>query len=601
MLSRSLWSVAMVGMLCSGLAQAAGDQPVMARGWIVKLKESQPQPVVRLAAAAVPSDGPTSQRNRLWQATQRQRVSMLAHKPTAFGANVVHAGRLLPLAEAEAEAQRLRQDPDVEWVVVNQIERDLSSGVSPETVFSANAPQQWLQSRIAAGAGVADFPAAWSALSTSGRLMYPVVVAVLDTGILAHPDVNDRVIRGYDFVSSDWYSRDSDGTDPDPDDEGDGLTQAERDSDPSGIRYPLSCTPRASSWHGFSIAHMLGAANSALSNPGVGMLAPMPNARVLAVRVAGVCGADVSDIVEGILWSAGIPYQSSPPANLNPARVLSLSFGGNGSCDASDAGQVSALYRMAITALATKGAVLVAAAGNGAKRENGQTIGLSGPTRPASCEGALAVTGLGYDGAKERYANLLGSTDPGAGTLGRWGVAVVSQNIVALSNSGQSPDWIRPSATFLPALLTGTSFATPQAAGVAAMALALNPGLSSRELLAHITGQARAFPSPLPVVCNPGSDATLGECSCTTTTCGSGVLDAGAVVQAVLNDLPLGEPTTFTAAPVTSDFVPDRAQSSGGGGGGHIGWPWGLALYALLLSGWWSQRRRAQNLQAVNV
>lgn len=600
---RHAWWIRVLGGCLAGAVWATGSSASttspapepLARGWIVKLKESKPQPVVRLAAAAVPSDGPTSQRSRLWQATQRQRVSMLTHKPTAFGANVVHAGRLLTVAEAEAEARRLRQDPDVEWVVVNEIEHKLSTGaVFPEPVFPGNAPQAWLQNRNLAGAGVANFSAAWATLSMSGRTLHPVVVAVLDTGILTHPDTDARVIRGYDFVSSDWYSRDSDGVDPLPDDEGDGLTLAERQSDPGGIKYPETCEPRPSSWHGFSIAHMLGASNEPTSQPGVGMLAPLPNARVLAVRVAGVCGADVSDIVEGMLWSAGIPYQSSPPTNPNPARILSLSFGGAGACDGSDSGQGSRLYRMAIEAVTAKGAILVAAAGNGMKRSNGQTIGLPAPTRPASCEGVLAVTGLRYDGAKEPYANLLARTAPDAGNLGRWGVAVVSKSIEVLTNDPVLPDRIRPSADFSNTLLTGTSFATPQAAGVAAMALALNPGLSPRRVLTYLTEEAAAFPSPVTTACGPANDITLGACSCTIDACGSGVLDAQAVVQKVLSDLAatITEPQPFVGTTPNTAFVPDRARpTTSSGGGGALSWPWLAGLAALWMIGAVTGRR----------
>ena len=90
---------------------------------------------------------------------------------------------------------------------------------------------------------------------------------------------------------------------------------------------------------------------------------PADKAKVLPVRIGGTCGALVSDIIEGMLWSAGVDYQGSPARNPNPARVINLSFGGQGSCDSSDSRDV--LYRQTIATLRTKGALVVASAGNG--------------------------------------------------------------------------------------------------------------------------------------------------------------------------------------------------------------------------------------------
>jgi serine protease len=48
-----------------------------------------------------------------------------------------------------------------------------------------------------------------------------IVVAVVDTGITDHPDLNDNVVPGYDFISSSSQSRDGNGRDADPSDPGD--------------------------------------------------------------------------------------------------------------------------------------------------------------------------------------------------------------------------------------------------------------------------------------------------------------------------------------------------------------------------------------------
>ena len=55
------------------------------------------------------------------------------------------------------------------------------------------------------------------------------------------------------------------------------------------------------------------------------------NARLLPVRVLGVCGGYVSDIAAGMRWAAGLPVPGVP-ANTQIAKVLNLSLGRQGNC-----------------------------------------------------------------------------------------------------------------------------------------------------------------------------------------------------------------------------------------------------------------------------
>lgn len=618
------WTTGLLGGLAILGAQAqttasgvADASPQLARGWIVKLKDSKPQPVVRLAAAAVPSDGAVSQRNRLWQAAIRQRVGMLAHKPTAFGAQVVHTGRLMTVAEAEAEAQRLRQDPDVEWVVVNAIERRQSTPWFPDGPNDpAYASQIWLSARSQASetAGVANFRDAWDRmrgwLNGPGagytRSLSTVAVAVLDSGTLdavapvtyqrigPHPELYQRLYAGYDFVSELEYSRDGNGIDADPNDPGDGLTRREKARNP--LLYPPTCSPQDSSWHGFSIINML-AAKADNSLFGAGMLAPLPGEVVIPVRVGSVCGADRSDIIEGMLWAAGVAYQGSPAPVSRPARVISLSYGGSEPCSSRTG------YPAVIQTLRQRGVLVVASAGNG----NSDGVGDTAPTVPAACPGVLAVTALHQRGTKATYANFVATT-PGD----RWGLSVAAGDVangdfvngdggvLALSNAGRREpgtdlDEFRTlqSDQFTMVRLAGTSFASPQVAGVAALMLAIDPSLTLDELLVLLTQSAR---QPFPVV--PGlplcSEANRGACNCTADTCGSGILDAASAVAAVMGRLEnrATPPVAYMPdAGSTSSFVPDRLRSSGGGGGGgSMSLVWGAALLALVAWQAWAVR-----------
>lgn len=556
-------SVAALALMMACGAQA--DTPAMARGWIVKLKDSKPQPVVRLAAAAVPSDGATSQRNRLWQAAQRQRVGMVSHRPTAFGANVVKASSLLPMAQAEAEAQRLRQDPDVEWVVINAIEpRASTRNVLPVTDPSYGL-QTWLSTRTFGRAGVANFPAAWLAVA-SGVSSAEVSVAVLDSGILSLPELNAQILPGYDFISEVESARDQTGRDPDPTDEGDWLDNDTR-ATLGSVVIPSDCDNSDSSWHGTAIAAMLvGQTNN--GSFGAGMLGPWPDVKVLPVRVGGLCGADRIDLLEGMLWAAGIAFQGSPPPPSVPARVISLSYGGNDACTENTG------YPRVIRQLRSAGVMLVASAGNGDM--NG--VGLAEPTVPANCTGVMAVAALNDRGTKAHYSNLVRTSG------GRWGLAVaagdvnpsrtlVDDGVVTVVNQGLTT----AEPGFELKRLAGTSFAAPQVAAVAAMVWSLDPSLSLDGVMSLLVRTARPWSQVNSELAGLNvaqcSSSQLAGCRCTEETCGSGVLDAGAAVAAAR------DPNSPARALV--DNVAQPVSSNSGGGGGVVSWAWGLGLLAL--------------------
>ncbi len=541
--------------------------------------------VVRIAASRTPPDSAESQQQRLTQALQRRGVRHLGHRATAFAARALRFDAPMSRDQAQLEAQRLRADPDVEWVVVDEVLQPQAAAYVGQAVNPNLDPdyggQTWLQPRagLADRYGLANFPAAWSQLV--GRTLTPVTVAVLDSGTLPAADLDGRMWPGYDFVSSALYSRDGNGLDSDPTDPGDWLTQADLDALAAQNRGE-GCSVHTSEWHGLGVGYVL-AAIAGNGVHGAGALAPLPGQVILPVRVAGTCGAALSDIIEGMLWSAGVGYQGSPAANPHPARVINLSFGADGACNDTQVGSQDWLYQQTLASLAQKGALVVASAGNGDPKTG---LGLTSPTRPASCAGVLAVTGLNTKGFKAGYANQIGSAAP------HFGLAVASgdtnQGLLydagfsTLTNTGTQG----PLSFKMSPLRVGTSFAAPQAAAVAALMLAAEPRLTVSELLTMITDQVQPF---LPVSGYPTCDnISTGHCSCTVGTCGSGVLDAGLAVAAAITHT--SQPSTGGSIPgsdtVVSTFTPDRgtgvntASPSGSGGGGAVD---DLALLALLM------------------
>src|SRR5687768_15207020 len=161
-----------------------------------------------------------------------------------------------------------------------------------------------------------------SDLWTTGSAAVPV--AVLDTGVTAHPELHGAWLPGADMVSDPVMANDGSGRDLDPTDPGDWVSASERAQDTFS-----TCESHDSSWHGTIVSGILAARTD--NNEGVAAVGW--NARIVPVRVAGKCGAEVADIVDGMRWAAGLWVRDGRrgwlPLNPNPVRVISLSFGGN--------------------------------------------------------------------------------------------------------------------------------------------------------------------------------------------------------------------------------------------------------------------------------
>ncbi len=302
-----------------------------------------------------------------------------------------------------------------------------------------------------------------------------VTVAVIDTGITPHPDLEGRVLAGYDFISDPDNARDGDGRDPDPLDQGDWTTS----SDCGGTRA------EPSSWHGTFVAGLIGAN----ANNGIGIAGLDWNAQILPVRVLGKCGGTTEDVFAGMMWAAGVAIDGVP-VNTHPARVINMSLGGYGSCD-------GALQEAVDLALA-QGAVVVVAAGNEADYALSYT--------PAGCSGVIAVAAAGDTGGLASYSNFgsaVALTAPG-GDFNDGDAGL----IVGTWNDGAT---VPGNPTY--GIGAGTSFASPLVAGTASLMIARNANLTAGRVQAILQGTSSAF--------SAGSFCSIQGL------CGAGMLDAG--------------------------------------------------------------------------
>lgn len=460
-------------------------------------------------------------------------------------------------------AAKLAADPDVEFAVPNGRARRLTAPNDPLyplsvterrsngiTLQDGPASGQWYLRAPAATLAEGpvsslDIERAWARSRGSAS----VVVAVLDTGVRPeHPDLNGRLLPGYDFVSNSTVANDGQVAgvcdprqiancvtvdwDADPTDPGDWVTASE-----ARTSTFTNCAAEDSSWHGTKTAALVGAT----ADNRVGMAGAAPGISVLPVRVLGKCYGSESDIQAAMKWAAGISIPGVPD-NPFPAKVLNLSLGGGLTC--------SAGYQAAVNEVLATGAVIVAAAGNSA----GGPVGA-----PANCPGVIGVLALRHAGLKVGFSDLgpqIAIAAPGGNCINITAGSPCLYPLLTATNSGtQGP--ISSSWTDSYDASVGTSFASPLVAATAGLMFSVQPALTPAMLLARMQATARPFPttggdngdgSEVPVCVPPSTGIQQLQCYCTTALCGAGMLDAGAAVAAVAPS----SFVTFSSTPITA-------------------------------------------------
>lgn len=409
-------------------------------------------------------------------------VGMEHVRPLAGQAQVMRLPHAMSTDEARIYAKRL-------------VDAGVALAAEPDVrVFPSRVPldpmyaQQWHYHGLLTGRPYGqnnyglNLPAAWDISTGSDS----VVVAVVDTGLLPHEDIDPgRVRPGYDFISDAFYANDGNGRDANPMDPGDWVSADD-------LKLHPECELSKSSWHGTHVAGSMGAStNNHLGGAGVDW-----QTHLLPVRVLGKCGGTLSDIVDGMYWAAGLPVPDVAN-NPHPADVLNLSLSAHGVCPVS--------IQTAIDAVNSTGAQIIVAAGNGPADANAYF--------PGNCSGVIMVAATDRQGQRTSYTNIgtvVTISAPGGETS-------VDSGVLSTFNSGVTTP-VPGGDIYVHAY--GTSMATAQVSGVVALMRAVNPTLTTN----RVRDALRATATPFPQYGN-GLD-------CSTLTCGAGIVRADWAVLA---------------------------------------------------------------------
>jgi len=280
---------------------------------------------------------------------------------------------------------------------------------------------------------VFDLPGAWAL--TRGR---GVVVAVVDSGTrVDHPDLARNIWTNFGEIPNNHK-----------DDDGNGYVDDVHGVDLTSRKKTQNL--RDGNGHGTHVAGTIAAAMN-----GRGVVGIAPEARIMTVKVLDANGSgSMGGVADGIRYAAA-----------NGARIINLSLGGPGP---------DAYMAAAVKAANEANALVICAAGNESTNNDKH------PVYPASLAApnviAVAATDPNAGRTIADYSNFGKLTVP---------IAAPGSSVISTSNDGG----------YL--TMSGTSMASPHAAGVAALMAAVRPDATAAELRAMMLQAATR--SSLPV------------------------------------------------------------------------------------------------------
>jgi len=450
--------------------------------------------------------------------------------------HLVEFDQATTLDEAKIIAEELTKDEDVIWAEPDQFVYTSSELVNDPN-YQTDQWNLWDKYGIGIGENNEKMSIAFDETAGTG-----VNVAVIDTGITSHPDLDSQIIPGYDFVSNpdslkaireqNGLEVSFDGDYVDSNTFG-ALGWDDNPQDPGDWR---GVTPeRNSSWHGTHIAGIIAAQNN--NREGIAGIAP--GSKIQPIRALSWRGGLLSDIATSITWASGGEV-TGVVTNKTPAKVINMSFSVNALCPVS--------LQTAINDAVSRGSVLVAAAGN----NNDDVKNYA----PANCENVISVGASNKDGKRTSYSNYglgIDVSAPGGDSN--------NGPILSTSNSG-----LTNVSTFGYASQQGTSIAAAHVSAIAARIFSKNLTATPLDVKNLIIAKesVREFADN---ACDINSDIYCGEgivslfqiaaaCVPTQTTSGNYIIQT------------FTSTTSCTWTPSASVTKIDALLVAGGGGGG---------------------------------
>ncbi|MDP9286074.1 MAG: S8 family serine peptidase [Actinomycetota bacterium] len=321
---------------------------------------------------------------------------------------------------------------------------------------------------------------AWTFWPTQPKL-FPVKVAVIDSGIDgSHPEFVGRVVAARSFVSGSPYR----------DDQG----------------------------HGTFVAGEIGA--NPFNAEGIAGLAF--NAQLMIAKVVGADGVvSLAGEVAAIRWAAD-----------NGARVINLSLGGVRDPLDSSLDTYSPLEQAAVEYAYSKGAVVVAAVGNGPQSP---ATPWNFAHYPAALPHVIGVSAIRADGSVPDYSNR----DTVYNDIAAPGDSIFStipQQLVEPARAGCADSPYSDCGPFEFRSAIGTSFAAPQVSAAAALLLGQDPTLRPEQVAWLLERSAvDATPSTGCSTCVDGRDRFTGW----------GMLDVANALVDLTQNAPLPAPDQY--------------------------------------------------------
>lgn len=430
------------------------------------------------------------------------------------GIHTVDFTESVTLAEAKSIAADLVADPAVTWAEPDQFvfTAAVDQTVVPDDAqFASDQWNLWDTYGVGLGDGPDQMSSFYSPSAGAGA-----TVAVIDTGITAHPDLDGALVSGRDFVSDpSGLASPRVGGGPDVGFDADGTSGWDDDpTDPGDWRAVAPI--RDSSWHGTHIAGVI----AARSGNTQGVAGITPGAKVQPIRALSWRGGLLSDIAASITWASG-GHVDGVADNPTPADVINMSFALQAPC--------SVALQSAITQAHERGTVLVAAAGNANANVNDYA--------PANCTNVIAVGATSRDGLRAPYSNF----GPGIDIAAPGGSGTTSSGVTSTTNLGTT-------TTTEPgyAAKEGTSIAAAHVSSAAAWLVANTPPVDGQTHAARATALAKRLTGKTSVrsfaaqQCDPD----------TTKTCGPGILDLAQIAAA-------GEPGVDVNVTVNDTAIAD--------------------------------------------